>query len=93
MPLNYLPTSRTRLLEVPRQLLLVLTCLEVLNLEHNRINRPPLDWRSQSSLRALLLAANPLEYLPGLQPLTNLVQLSVCNVKVSNLNPKPQYLI
>ena len=49
--------------------------LELLNLENNRLTVPSLDFRYSTSLRALLLGLNPLEYIPTLGPLTALVQV------------------
>ena len=55
----------------------------MLNLERNKLTIPSLDVRGCTSLRALLLGINPLEYLPTLAPLVNLIQLSICNLRVT----------
>jgi hypothetical protein len=87
--LTELDCSDNRLLEVPPQLVRILTRLEVLNLESNRLTVPSLDFRYCTSLRALLLGLNPLEYLPTLGPLTSLVLLSICALKVTKCGPRP----
>jgi len=87
--LSELDCSDNRLLEVPPQLVHILTRLEVLNLESNRLTVPSLDFRHCTSLRALLLGLNPLEYLPTLGPLTSLVLLSICALKVTKCGPRP----
>ena len=86
--LTELDCSDNRLLEVPPQLVFLLSRLEVLNLESNRLTVPSLDFRVSTSLRALLLGMNPIEILPTLGPLTSLVQFSVCSLRVSKCGPR-----
>ena len=56
--------------------------LRELNLEGNRLTTPVLDLRCMTSLQSLQLFGNPLEYLPELNPCSQLRSLSLANVRI-----------
>lgn len=86
--LTDLDVSDNRLTEIPSNLLQLCRYLQVLNLESNKLVVPALDFRD-AVLRSLLLGLNNIEYLPTLAPLTSLVQLSLCNLRISKRGPRP----
>uniref|UniRef100_J3MLE4 Patatin n=2 Tax=Oryza brachyantha TaxID=4533 RepID=J3MLE4_ORYBR len=59
--------------------------LEELSLEHNKLVRPLLDFRSMPKLRVLRLFGNPLEFLPEILPLHNLRHLTLANIRIEAL--------
>ncbi|ONM24105.1 Phospholipase A I [Zea mays] len=56
--------------------------LEELSLEHNKLVRPLLDFRSMPKLRILRLFGNPLEFLPEILPLHNLRHVTLANIRI-----------
>lgn len=59
------------------------TSLAELSLEHNRLVRPLLDFRSMArTLQTLRLFGNPLEFLPEILPCRRLRQVSLANVRI-----------
>eukprot|EP00286_Rhodomonas_abbreviata_P006014 CAMPEP_0181329176 /NCGR_PEP_ID=MMETSP1101-20121128/23161_1 /TAXON_ID=46948 /ORGANISM="Rhodomonas abbreviata, Strain Caron Lab Isolate" /LENGTH=505 /DNA_ID=CAMNT_0023438217 /DNA_START=98 /DNA_END=1612 /DNA_ORIENTATION=+ len=83
MPLlTDLDVSDNRLAEIPSNLLQLCKHLQVLNLESNKLVVPALDFRD-AVLRSLLLGLNSIEYLPTLAPLSSLVQLSICTLRIT----------
>lgn len=86
--LTELDASENRLTDVPPSLLQLCPVLEVLNLESNRLTVPALDFRT-CSLRTLQFGLNPLEYLPTLAPLTRLIELGVCSLRITKRGPRP----
>ena len=85
--LTELDASENRLVDVPSNLLQLCPALEVLNLESNRLTVPALDFRN-CSLRTLQFGLNPLDYLPTLAPLTRLVELGICTMRISKNGPR-----
>uniref|UniRef100_A0ACD5U782 Uncharacterized protein n=1 Tax=Avena sativa TaxID=4498 RepID=A0ACD5U782_AVESA len=82
--LNVLTVDNNMLVSVPVELRQCVL-LEELSLEHNKLVRPLLDFRSVPKLRVLRLFGNPLEFLPEILPLHNLRHLTLANIRIDAL--------
>uniref|UniRef100_A0A804MRG6 Patatin n=1 Tax=Zea mays TaxID=4577 RepID=A0A804MRG6_MAIZE len=80
--MKVLSFNNNMLVSVPAVELRQCVMLEELSLEHNKLVRPLLDFRSMPKLRILRLFGNPLEFLPEILPLHNLRHVTLANIRI-----------
>ncbi|OMO76880.1 Rossmann-like alpha/beta/alpha sandwich [Corchorus capsularis] len=78
--LKVLGVDYNMLVSVPVELRQCVRLVE-LSLEHNKLDRPLLDFRAMTELLILRLFGNPFEFLPEILPLHKLQILSLANIK------------